>query len=167
MVKIWNGSAKAKPAGALQGKPRRDRPGLHTAHLTRSACNSHCCQNAYLQYMGFAAFAPGEVIFKQGDSGDHFYIILSGAVDVAVDEGNQVLPPLHHPNSNVLLIAYPAKPFCWCFDCTIGSNICAWGKCSTLLARLYAYAEGEGSGASTGWCSFRRACTHAGEHLVV
>lgn len=41
--------------------------------------------------MGFAAFSPGEVIFHQGDSGDHFYIILSGAVDVAVDEGNQVL----------------------------------------------------------------------------
>ena len=40
-----------------------------------------------VQYMGFAAFMAGDVIFKQGDSGDHFYIILSGAVDVLVDEG--------------------------------------------------------------------------------
>lgn len=43
-----------------------------------------------VQYMGFAAFMAGDVIFKQGDSGDHFYIILSGAVDVLVDEGKQV-----------------------------------------------------------------------------
>lgn len=55
--------------------------------------------------MGFAAFAPGEVIFKQGDSGDHFYIILSGAVDVAVDEGNQVLPALRHSISELSIIA--------------------------------------------------------------
>ncbi|KAA6420586.1 MAG: hypothetical protein FRX49_09379 [Trebouxia sp. A1-2] len=39
-------------------------------------------------YMGFASFAPGDTIFKQGDHGDHFYIILSGAVDVMVREGN-------------------------------------------------------------------------------
>lgn len=32
----------------------------------------------------------GEVIFKQGDSGDHFYIILSGAVNVAVNQEKQV-----------------------------------------------------------------------------
>lgn len=43
-----------------------------------------------LQYMGFAAFMAGETIFKQGDSGEHFYIILSGAVDVAVQEGTEV-----------------------------------------------------------------------------
>jgi len=41
-----------------------------------------------LQYMGFASFAAGDTIFKQGDYGDHFYIILSGAVDVMVREGN-------------------------------------------------------------------------------
>lgn len=41
-----------------------------------------------VQYMGFASFAPGDTIFKQGDHGDHFYIILSGAVDVMVREGN-------------------------------------------------------------------------------
>lgn len=40
-----------------------------------------------LQYMGFASFAAGDTIFKQGDYGDHFYIILSGAVDVMVREG--------------------------------------------------------------------------------
>ena len=40
-----------------------------------------------LQYMGFASFAAGDIIFKQGDYGDHFYIILSGAVDVMVREG--------------------------------------------------------------------------------
>ena len=49
-----------------------------------------------LQYMGFAAFMPGEIIFKQGDSGDHFYIILSGAVDVSVDEGQQVCSTPSH-----------------------------------------------------------------------
>ena len=38
--------------------------------------------------MGFASFAAGDTIFKQGDYGDHFYIILSGAVDVMVKEGN-------------------------------------------------------------------------------
>ena len=43
-----------------------------------------------LQYMGFAAYTAGEVIFKQGDFGDHFYIILSGAVDVAVHDGETV-----------------------------------------------------------------------------
>ena len=41
-----------------------------------------------LQYMGFASFAPGDTIFRQGDYGDHFYIILSGAVDVLVKEAN-------------------------------------------------------------------------------
>ncbi|DBA83984.1 TPA: Rap guanine nucleotide exchange factor-like 1 [Trebouxia sp. C0004] len=39
-------------------------------------------------YMGFASFAAGDTIFKQGEYGDHFYIILSGAVDVMVREGN-------------------------------------------------------------------------------
>lgn len=43
-----------------------------------------------LQYMGFAALLAGETIFKQGDSGEHFYIILSGAVDVSVQEDKQV-----------------------------------------------------------------------------
>ena len=39
-----------------------------------------------LQYMGFASYPAGGVIFKQGDHGEHFYIILSGAVDVMVTE---------------------------------------------------------------------------------
>lgn len=43
-----------------------------------------------VQYMGFAAFRAGEIIFKQGDLGEHFYIILSGAVDVSVEEGQEV-----------------------------------------------------------------------------
>ena len=34
--------------------------------------------------MGFASFGAGDTIFKQGDVGQHFYIILSGAVDVSV-----------------------------------------------------------------------------------
>ncbi|DBB02473.1 hypothetical protein WJX82_005804 [Trebouxia sp. C0006] len=38
------------------------------------------------KYMGFAAFAAGETIFKQGDTGEHFYIILTGAVDVSVHD---------------------------------------------------------------------------------
>lgn len=37
-----------------------------------------------MQYIGFASFGAGDVIFKQGDTGEHFYIILSGAVDVSV-----------------------------------------------------------------------------------
>lgn len=37
-----------------------------------------------MQYMGFASFGAGECIFKQGDTGEHFYIILSGAVTVSV-----------------------------------------------------------------------------------
>ena len=45
--------------------------------------------------MGFAAYLAGEVIFKQGDFGDHFYVILSGAVDVSVDDEKQVLQHLH------------------------------------------------------------------------
>ncbi|KAL0037517.1 hypothetical protein WJX77_000810 [Trebouxia sp. C0004] len=38
------------------------------------------------KYVGFAAFAAGETIFKQGDTGEHFYIILTGAVDVSVHD---------------------------------------------------------------------------------
>ncbi|KAL0028754.1 hypothetical protein WJX79_005068 [Trebouxia sp. C0005] len=38
------------------------------------------------KYMGHAAFAAGETIFKQGDTGEHFYIILTGAVDVSVHD---------------------------------------------------------------------------------
>lgn len=37
-----------------------------------------------MQYISFASFGAGDVIFKQGDTGEHFYIILSGAVDVSV-----------------------------------------------------------------------------------
>ena len=45
-----------------------------------------------MQYIGFALFGAGDVIFKQGDTGEHFYIILSGAVDVSVytDEETKV-----------------------------------------------------------------------------
>lgn len=39
--------------------------------------------------MGFASFSAGELVFKQGDTGDHFYIILSGAVDVLVCEDEE------------------------------------------------------------------------------
>lgn len=47
-----------------------------------------------MQYMGFASFAADETIFRQGDTGEHFYIILGGAVDVAVndEEGEKVGP---------------------------------------------------------------------------
>ena len=41
--------------------------------------------------MGFAAYPASSIIFRQGDFGDHFYIILSGAVDVSVDDEKQVL----------------------------------------------------------------------------
>ena len=45
-----------------------------------------------MQYMGFALFGAGDTIFKQGDTGEHFYIILSGAVAVSVfiDEDTKV-----------------------------------------------------------------------------
>ena len=47
--------------------------------------------------MGFASFGANETIFKQGDMGEHFYIILSGAVDVSVlSEEN---PKVHHYTS--------------------------------------------------------------------
>lgn len=54
------------------------------------------CQLYGLQYMGFASYLAGEVIFRQGDSGDHFYIILSGAVNVAVNQEKQVPDPPEH-----------------------------------------------------------------------
>ena len=37
--------------------------------------------------MSFAYFSAGETIFRQGDTGEHFYIILSGIVDVLVNDG--------------------------------------------------------------------------------
>ena len=36
--------------------------------------------------MGFASYEADETIFKQGDMGEHFYIILSGAVSVSVHD---------------------------------------------------------------------------------
>ena len=47
-----------------------------------------------MQYIGFASYGAGDIIFKQGDTGEHFYIILSGAVDVSVytDEETRVRP---------------------------------------------------------------------------
>ncbi len=57
---------------------------LHSlVRTTEQAIGSTVC---LLQYMGFAAFAAGETIFKQGDNGEHFYIILTGAVDVSVHD---------------------------------------------------------------------------------
>ncbi len=57
---------------------------LHSLFCTteQAVSNTVCL----LQYMGFAAFAAGETIFKQGDTGEHFYIILTGAVDVSVHD---------------------------------------------------------------------------------
>ena len=42
--------------------------------------------------MGFASFGAGDTIFNQGETGEHFYIILSGAVAVSVylDEETKV-----------------------------------------------------------------------------
>ena len=45
--------------------------------------------------MGFASFGAGDTIFKQGDVGQHFYIILSGAVDVSVYSDDD--PKVRHP----------------------------------------------------------------------
>lgn len=56
---------------------------LHRLFCTYLSTGSHVC---LLQYMGHAAFAAGETIFKQGDTGEHFYIILTGAVDVSVHD---------------------------------------------------------------------------------
>ena len=90
MVKVWDGSSKVKPFGALHGKPIvGTRPLYILKYLAESVRKS---QMRCLQYMGLAAYMAGEVIFNQGDFGDHFYIILSGAVDVSVDEGKQVRP---------------------------------------------------------------------------
>ena len=43
-----------------------------------------------LQYMGFASFVANDIIFQQGDTGQHFYIILSGAVEVSVYDDEEV-----------------------------------------------------------------------------
>jgi len=32
--------------------------------------------------MGFAFFSPGQYLFKKGDSGEYFYIVLHGQVDL-------------------------------------------------------------------------------------
>ena len=37
--------------------------------------------------MTFAYYAAGDVIFRQNDTGENFYIILSGIVDVLVNDG--------------------------------------------------------------------------------
>ena len=55
-------------------------------HRLFSTTDQAIGSNVLLQYMGFAAFAAGETIFKQGDTGEHFYIILTGAVDVSVHD---------------------------------------------------------------------------------
>ena len=47
------------------------------------ACVDVAC---LVQYMGFASYDADETIFKQGDMGEHFYIILSGAVSVSVHD---------------------------------------------------------------------------------
>jgi len=56
---------------------------LHRLFCTTDKAINNVC---LLQYMGFAAFAAGATIFKQGDTGEHFYIILTGAVDVSVHD---------------------------------------------------------------------------------
>lgn len=32
--------------------------------------------------MGFGYFSPGQYLFKKGDSGEYFYIVLHGKVDL-------------------------------------------------------------------------------------
>ena len=70
-----------------------------------------------MQYMGFASYAAGECIFKQGDTGEHFYIILSGAVAVSVytDEETKVR---HMWASHSLIIADPNHRFLECLATT-------------------------------------------------
>lgn len=46
--------------------------------------------NIVMQYMGLASYMPNDIIFKQGDFGDQFYIILSGAVDVLVADEDKL-----------------------------------------------------------------------------
>ena len=93
-----------------------------------------------MQHMGFAAFDADEVIFRQGDTGEHFYIILTGAVDVAVndagDAGEQVSLILlllyffckHSPTAAILLL--PAISYC-----------CSTFSASNLLLHLYSFRK--------------------------
>ena len=83
-----------------------------------------------MQHMGFAAFDAGEVIFRQGDTGEHFYIILTGAVDVSVndagDAGEQVSLILlqlyffctQSPAAPVLLLQ-ANNPWYWSHCCAV------------------------------------------------
>ncbi len=39
-----------------------------------------------LQYIKYHTYQAGDIIFRQGDTGSEFYIILNGAVDVLIKE---------------------------------------------------------------------------------
>ena len=44
-----------------------------------------------IQHMGYVQLAEGEILFEEGDEGDHVFFVSSGAVDVLkhVDEGGE------------------------------------------------------------------------------
>ena len=46
-----------------------------------------------IQHMGYVQLAEGEVLFEEGDEGDHVFFVSSGAVDVLkhIDEGGETV----------------------------------------------------------------------------
>lgn len=105
---------------------------LNTAHILYRVLSSTLCEvlgtiqkacvdvACLVQYMGFASYDADETIFKQGDMGEHFYIILSGAVSVSVHDDDpekvtavvlsqQMLPPdrLMHTKLMPTVLVHP------------------------------------------------------------
>ena len=54
------------------------------------ALHRHYCGTLplMLQYIKYHTYEAGDIIFRQGDSGSEFYIILNGAVDVLIKEAD-------------------------------------------------------------------------------
>ena len=54
-------------------RARRDGAAIDPAEMLRSALDAF-------------ALAPGQVLFREGDEGDHMYVVLNGSVDILVGD---------------------------------------------------------------------------------
>ena len=109
-----------------------------------------------VQYMGFASFSPGDTVFNQGDTGDHFYIILSGAVDVLVCEDEESTMEVQVWYMHGILTFVALMISSWHVTRNTGSCFDAFLQLSFLLADM------QDSGASASWSSIWRAGIDAG-----